>query len=89
MNESFAIGEIAIVKRAFFPEWLGREVEVKSPLTYEPNFGYVYRIEADWLPGCPPNHTWLAEPDSLRKRPQPPDWNALSNPQNVPVEELV
>jgi hypothetical protein len=86
----FEIGEIAIVQNVISEGWNGREVTINSALFYHSYLKrMVYRIDSSQLP---PNSFgrkgWCLYPDQLRKRPQPPDWNALADPRKLPIEEL-
>lgn len=97
----FSIGEIAIlaahpesgVMPLFDKGVIGREVEVISDPYRNTCFGNAvfYDIQAPWLPRNPnlDFHAWCAAEACLIKRRPPPDWNALSNPLDVPQEELV
>jgi hypothetical protein len=84
----FAVGEIAILAsghQAWSP-YFGLEVEVIAIRT---DAKCRYLIKAEWIGkafDCA-DIAWASE-YNLRKRPQPPDWNALSNPEEVPIREL-
>jgi len=93
MSEQFSVGEIAILSRCMTtPEWEGREVEITAPLEnnvlrYHWKTGRIvpcepcYGVSAPWFPNF---EEWSCPARYLRKRPQPPDWEKLATPTDVP-----
>lgn len=79
MSKTFSKGEIVV----FVPDFKGEfslhkyagEVEI---LGFD-DFFHMYSVQA-------PGFWFWADPCVLRKRPQPPDWNALSTPTDTPRE---
>jgi hypothetical protein len=89
---TFEIGEIALLN-CRKTAWNGREVEVVSGLVLTGRYMFetgvklppepCYMVRADWLP-VPTE--WAYPPSDLRKRPQPPDWEALAKPDAAPAQ---
>lgn len=73
----FAPGEIAILHGITnMPEVNGREITIVCSLDHYLGEMW-YDIEAPWLP-THPDRLWLVAECRLRKRPAPPDWNAIA-----------
>lgn len=87
--DTFAIGEVAIVAISIpcdGAKYNGREVTVTSELLPHPFFGHMaHRISAPWLP--PVAESWWCQPESLRKRRPPPNWEKLATPATRPQME--
>ncbi len=94
MAESFSVGEIAVWNRPVGEGWKGRKgitlprgmevtvVERLQPRLVRTSEGVkelcTYEIED------PLGRRWTAFPHWLRKRHQPPDWQAIASKQTVP-----
>jgi hypothetical protein len=87
----FAVGEIALVADGtYYPQWTGKECEIihlprvhswidRSDNTLVLENRYVVEVDG---------HSLQATENYLCKRYLPPDWNKLSDPTNLPIEEL-
>lgn len=107
MSEKFEVGEIAILRSGFsYPEHVGREVTIVSAPYIAPYDGSfcaqdagkeAYDIAAPFLEQDVPYYSsrgrscWYTLSSELRKRPPPPNWNALaySKPRDVETTEQV
>jgi hypothetical protein len=88
----FAVGEIAVGVGFVIQTWRnGAECEILEPLRFK---HAVNKLSGDLYKGQMYYVKWSngekasIMPYLLKKRPHPPDWNALSDPRTLPVEEL-
>jgi hypothetical protein len=97
VTEKFEVGEIAILQNMDFrPGWNGREVAIVLPLHMTGRWVYetrevltpepCYGVQADWLPL---KEVWSYPPRYLRKRPPPPNWNALAYSEPRELETII
>jgi hypothetical protein len=80
----FAVGEIAVTCGSPLG-WNGLEVTITVIV---PKHVMGYDVYCPLRRSQHPTGEWWVEEARLRKRPPPPDWNALADPQHLPVEEL-
>lgn len=102
MSNTFKVGEIAILRvdmseSSYYEQFSGQECEVIGPLQMRTGYhwglpaGKEERTSLKYRIRMPCGKILLAEPHELRKRPPPPNWNALaySKPRDVQTTEQV
>jgi hypothetical protein len=88
----FAVGEVALLQdlRQDYAMYNGREVEITACLGIQRGEGDDpwYEVRAPWISELHPAAyaVDLAE-EHLRKRREPPDWNAMAARDSTPVRE--